>query len=94
MQQLKKILASKKIQPPLSLDDKTVFYIFDKVIKEEFGNLGAGKFSADYFNNKKLFIKSTSSAWASELWLNKEKIRQKINRLIGEEAVKEIKLKN
>jgi hypothetical protein len=93
MQAIKKIINRKKIQQKTVLDDKTVFYVFRKVIKEEFGNLGENKFIPNYFSNQKLFIKVESSAWASELWLNKEKIIRKINSLIGEKAVSEIKVK-
>ncbi len=82
----------KQLQRPANLDDKTVFYVFKKVIQEEFGNIGAEKFRPEYFGNKVLAIKSDSSAWASELWLNKGKIIRKLNKELGEGSVEKIKV--
>lgn len=82
-------LASKK----MVLDDKTVFYVFKKVIQEQFGNLGVENFQADYFSGKTIFIRCQSSAWASELWLNKNKIIRLINKELGEDIIEEIKSK-
>ncbi len=82
-------LARKK----LVLDDKTVFYVFNKVIAEEFGLIGKQKFTPDYFSGKTLFVKAENSAWSAELWTNRGKIIAKINQEIGEEAVERIKMK-
>ncbi|HAI73975.1 MAG TPA: hypothetical protein DCS28_03690 [Candidatus Moranbacteria bacterium] len=82
-------LARKK----LILDDKTVFYVFNKIIAEEFGLIGKQKFTPDYFSNKTLFVKAENSAWSSEIWINRGKIIAKINQEIGEEAVERIKMK-
>ena len=93
-----KNLLSKKISEAKSprraaLNDKDIFYVFKKVIQEEFGNIGAANLKPDYFGKNILHIKSESSAWASELWLNKNLILRKLKKKLGEDAVKEIKLK-
>lgn len=75
------------------MDDKTVFYIFRKIIQEEFGKVGTEKLIPDYFSRQTLFVKSESSNWKSELWLNKEKIIRKINAELGAGAVEKIKIK-
>ena len=93
MKALKSLLINKKIVLPSDLDDKTVFYIFKKVIKEDFGVVGGGKFVPDYFAKKTLFIKVESSAWASELWMNKKRIIEKINKELGENVLEDIKIK-
>ena len=77
----------------ITLTEKDIFYVFKKIIQEEFGNIGAAKLKPDYFGKNILFIKSESSAWASELWLNKNLIMRKLKKELGGEAVKEIKLK-
>jgi len=74
------------------LDEKTVFYIFSKVIQEEFGKRGAANLRPDFYKNGKIFVKTESSNWASELWLNRGKIIRGINKELGTEEVKEIKL--
>jgi len=75
------------------LDDKTVFYVFKKVIQEDFGKLGIESFVPDYFTGKTIFIRCKNSAWASELWLNKNRIIRKINEELGEKVITDIKSK-
>ena len=93
MQSLKTFLDKKNIKRKIVLDDKTVFYLFKKIIKEEFGNIGLEKLIPDYFANSTLHIKSQSSAWSSELELQKAKIMRKINKEIGSEQIRNIKIK-
>lgn len=98
MQSLQSLLKSKNLagsheMRSAHVDDKTVFFVFYKVIQEEFGRLGKENFQADYFSNKKLFIKSKSGSWASELWLEKERIVRRINEELGGECVLELKVK-
>ena len=88
----KKFSPAKKIAPG-KLDEKTVFFVFQKIIKEEFGNVGAANFQPDYFDGQKIFLKCQSSNWASELWLNRQKIIRGINKELGEEMISEIKIK-
>jgi predicted nucleic acid-binding Zn ribbon protein len=75
------------------LDEKTAFYIFREVIEEEFGNQGASKLIPDYFQQKTIFVKFTSSAWASELRLTRKEILKKINERLGDKLIDEIKFK-
>ena len=93
MKSLKDLLNKKKTIGPLNLDDQTVFYVFRKVITEEFGNVGAVKLAADFFKNKTLFVKSESSVWLNELWTNRGKVMKKMNGELGEDAVRNIKTK-
>lgn len=93
MQILKNYLVKKNIFQPKILDDQTVFYVFRKVIKDEFGNVGIEKLIPDYYNNKTIFIKSDSSAWASEMWLQKDRIVRKMNAELGEGSIEKIKVK-
>lgn len=97
MKSLKNLLTKKfqgkNVPKKMVLDDKTVFFVFRKVVREEFGNLGVENFVPDYFDGHKIFIKCHSSNWASELWTNKSKIVRKINRELGEDIIEEIKVK-
>jgi predicted nucleic acid-binding Zn ribbon protein len=97
MESLKKLLYKKAPQKTartsVVLDDKTAFFIFRKMIREEFGSVGAEKFIPEHFSNQTLFIKTTSSPWASELRMHRGKIIRKINQALGDSAVREIKIK-
>lgn len=92
MKALRDLLKKQIIQRKIVVDDKDVFYIFQKVIKEEFGNVGASKFTARHFGNKTIFIQTESSNWASELWLNKKRIITKMNKELGDGTVREMKV--
>lgn len=94
MKTLQSLLAKRKEVKIAALTDKDVFYIFNRVIKEEYGNFGAAKFQADYFKNNTIFVKSDSSVWAAELFSNRSRIVRKMNAELGVGAVKEIKMKS
>jgi hypothetical protein len=93
MKSLKNLLDKHKRIAKHSFDDKDVFYVFSRVIKEEYGSYGAEKLKADFFKNRVVFVKSESSNFASELWLNRQKIIRKMNAELGEGAIREIKIK-
>jgi hypothetical protein len=93
MKSLKNLLYKREDKKSIALSDKDIFYIFDKIIKEEFGNVGASKLKADFFKNKTIFVKSTSSAWANELFLSRNMMVRKINKELGDGVIREIKMK-
>jgi hypothetical protein len=93
MKSLKNLLEKHKQVAKHSFDDKDVFYVFQRVIREEYGNYGSEKLKADFFKNKTVFVKSDSSNFASELWMNRQKIIRKMNEELGAGAVMEIKVK-
>ena len=93
MKTLKSLLNKRENLKKISLTDKDIFYIFQKVIKEEFGNYGSEKLKADFFKNKTIFVKCESSNFASELFLNRQKIIRKMNEELGEGVVEGIRTK-
>lgn len=84
---------SKKAVKTLTLDDKTVFYIFSRIIKAEYGQTGSVRVCPDYFKNGKLFVRTQSSAWASEIMLDRKKIISKMNKELGKKEIIEIVVK-
>ncbi len=94
MKKISSLLRKKKFsQKKTVLDEKTAFYVFREVIKEEFGNQGAAKLIPDYFSQGVIFVKFQSSAWGSELWLMRQEIVKKINQKLGGDFLEGIKLK-
>ncbi len=75
------------------LDEKTAFFVFKKIIGNEMGKMGQEKLIPDYFDGKIFFVRSESSVWLSELWINRERIIKKINQELGGNLVKGIKTK-
>ena len=94
MRKLADLLTRKNSSNKAILDDKTIYYFFNKVIEREYGNKGLAKLKPDFLKNGKLFVRAESSVWSGELWTNREDIVKKINAEIGSKEVREIKLKN
>lgn len=74
------------------LEDKDIFYLFERIIKQEYGNQGTKNLKAGYYKNGKLYIKSDSSIFSSELLLNKNEIIRKLNQEIGNNEIVDIKV--
>ena len=90
---LKKDFFRKTQQKKTEADEKTILFLFKKVIQKEFGSLGGEKFLPQRFSSKTIFIKSISPSWSSELWMNEERILAKINQELGEKLVEKIKVR-
>jgi hypothetical protein len=94
MKSIKDIIKNKsgRLPPTRTIDEKTLIFVFEKVIKEEMGAMGKEKLRAKKFSNRTVFVRTESSAWASELWLNRNKIINRINDELGQEIVAKIKV--
>lgn len=86
----KRLIPSEKKKGPL--DEKTVFYIAKKVLVEEYGIRGGENIIPTLFHEGKLHLSARSSLWGNEIWLEKERLRGKMNALLGGEALREIKI--
>jgi hypothetical protein len=93
MKSLSSLLLKRKKQTKISFSEKDIFYVFSRVIKEEFGNVGAGKLQADFYKNQTIFVRAANSVWGSELFSSRAGIIRKINKELGEGAIREIKVK-
>jgi predicted nucleic acid-binding Zn ribbon protein len=76
------------------LDDRTVFYLFKKLVAQEYGSRGEHNIEARFYKNKKLFVAAKSSLWMSELQLNRQHFVDALNREFGTDAVREIKVES
>lgn len=93
MKKIGQYLKNKDFTQQAVLDEKTVFYVFKKIIKNEYGNKGVEKLKPDFYKNGKLFVSSDSSSWANELWLGREEIKNKINHELKTDEIKEVKVR-
>lgn len=92
MKSLKNLLNYKKPTKKIALDEKTIFFIFEKIIKEEYGEKGVDNIKPKFYKQGKIFLEIQNSNWANEFWLEKKNIISKINKKIGSDEVKEIKI--
>ena len=93
MKKLASFLKRKNIYKAVIIDDKSIFYLFGSIIKEEYGKKGVQNLTADYFKDKKIFVKAENSNWANELWLNKNIIIKRMNMELGANEIEDIVLK-
>jgi len=93
MKDLKQLLKKRTIGAKVALDEKSVFFVFSKVIKEEYGKQGAEHIRPVLLRDKKIFAESDSSAWSSEIWLNKARIVARVNEEIGSVEITDIAVK-
>jgi hypothetical protein len=92
MKTLKDLLSKKKTRLT-NLSDKDIFYIFRRIIKEEYGNVGACNLQPDFFKSGTVFVRGVSSAWTAEIFSNRSFIIRKINDVLGAGVVREIRFK-
>ncbi len=76
------------------LDDQSIFYVFKKIVAQEYGARGEQNIEARYYKDKKLFVASKSSLWMSELQLNRQYFIEKMNEELGTDAILEIKVES
>jgi len=72
-------------------DEKTVFFLTEKVVGELYGVRGRENVAPRYWKDGKLFLSCRNPLWANELWVARDILRDHINRELGHEGVKEIK---
>ena len=75
-------------------DEKSIFYAFQRIVREEYGAQGVKNLLPDFFQRGKLFIRGMNSNWSNEAWVNREHLVRKLNQELGTEEGREIRLKS
>jgi len=92
MRTLGSFINKKTLVRRVAIDQQSVFYVFQLIIKEEYGAQGAENITPVFFKDKKIFIKATGSTWASEIWLRRGAIVRKVNAKLGGEEIVDLAL--
>ena len=87
MKTLGSFLNKKTLVRRTNIDEKSVFYVFQLIIKEEYGRQGTENITPVFFKEKKIFIKASGSTWASEIWLRRKQIVTRVNKELGGEEI-------
>lgn len=93
MEKIGRLIDGKKAAELKHWDEKSLYYAFQRVIKEEYGNRGVMNLTPEFYKNKIIFVRSLSSAWANELLMNQREIVTKINQELGQDEIISIKIK-
>ncbi len=94
MRALKSLLEKKKIKNSPDIDEKTIFYLWQKIVEREYGKQGTNQIKFGLYKNQTLFLNINNSNWRNEIWMMKDFLRQQLNREIGQEEIKKIVIKN
>jgi hypothetical protein len=78
--------ALKKRGMAAQLEENALFKLWPKAVGAQI----AAQTQPDRWHAGTLFVKTTASVWVQQLHFMKEDIRQKLNELVGKQAVKEI----
>lgn len=76
----------------IPIDDKTIFFLFRKMIREEYGTRGSAELEPVAFADGVLSIKANNPLYSSELWVRRETIRERMNTALEQDAVLELRL--
>jgi hypothetical protein len=87
MQTLGSFIGKKTLTKRTVIDQQTVFYVFQLIIKEEYGKQGIENITPVFFKEKKIFIKASGSTWASEIWTRRGQIVARVNKELGSEEI-------
>jgi Dna[CI] antecedent, DciA len=93
MKALSKFLKYKKLEKRKEIDSETIFYIFNKIIEVQYGEVGKANVKPSFYKDGNIFLEINNSNWANEVWLNKKMLIDEINKKIGGDDIKEIKVK-
>jgi len=74
-----------------TVDDKTVFYIFSRIIAEEYGKKGEKAIIPSFYRNRIIFVRFSESLWAQEVWTNRQYLIRRLNERVGQKVVVNIK---
>jgi hypothetical protein len=77
----------------IEIDEKTIFGVFRDATLGEIKNLSPEDIQEIYLKKKTLYVKTIHPAVASEIWRKREGIKKKINEIIKNERISEIRLK-
>lgn len=94
MKSLGDILKKKSggVKKTSQIDEKTLLFVCNKVILNNFGEIGRGKIIPEKIIGKTLVLKIESSLWSSEVWLNREMIIREINNELDDNILEKIKI--
>jgi hypothetical protein len=74
-----------------SIDEKTIFFLFNKVIRKMYGEKGVENLKAERYAGETIFFSSREPLWAADLLVNQAEAIEKINRELGSPEIKKLK---
>jgi hypothetical protein len=88
----KKLQGNPENEVSFGVDSATVLFLFQKVIEEEYGKAGQSNVLPEKFTDGTMFVRVMKSVWHTEVTLAKENLVKKINHLLGDRVVQELRV--
>ena len=63
MKKISNLLDKRRFAKKINIDQQSVLYVFNLIIKEEYGKQGAENIKPVFFQDKKIFIKFLKPNW-------------------------------
>lgn len=98
MRVLKDLLSQPTTQPKVptlpkgEVDEKTIFFLFNRIIEEQYGKRGRSIIHPSRYQERVLTLRVMSPLWANELVLQETVLRKRLNKALDEEIVQMIRI--
>lgn len=77
---------------PRGLDEKTVFFLFNRVVEEQYGKRGRSIIHPSRYIEQILTVRVASPLWANELVIERARICRALNEALGGEVIRDIRV--
>ena len=74
------------------IDEQTVMHLFARAVRDEYGRQGENNIVPKLYKNGTIFIAIHNAIWAQEIWLRREFFIKHLNKKIGNNIIKSIKI--
>lgn len=78
--------------PKGEVDEKTIFFLFNRIIEEQYGKRGCSVIHPSRYQDRVLSLKVASPLWANELSVQELVLRKRLNEALDEEVVQAIRV--
>lgn len=87
-------LKSKKLKEKRgAIDEKIAESVFWRILEDETDRIGRADIKTVQFFRGKLTVRAFHPAIANEIWRRREKLRKKMNEMLDDELIEELKVK-
>ncbi len=76
----------------VEIDPQTIMHLFSRAVRDEYGRQGEKNIVPKFYKNGIIFVSIQNSIWAQELWMNRNLFVKNLNKKIGGNIVKNIKI--
>lgn len=82
------------VSGPPALDEKTIFYVFQTLVRREYGARGSVALTPQRYHEHILFVSAGNALWAHEFTSQADRFLALLNDELGREAVRGVRVKH